>query len=779
MGIRITLSDMLRPRLKTILFRFTILLTLMIIAGLGFATYSFFSLEKEMSAKLESKKFLTPTEYYAAPPTFAVNAMGTPESVEPQLLKQNFRRRNFDQRLLPGDYFLASAAECSARTQVGFDQNQIGCIGWVNTSTPAAKVDQEIQVLVFQNDGKISQTLKGAPFNNTAEATLEAPLLAQYVGNEPLMQTTVPLGQVPPMCLNAIMSIEDAQFLEHGGISLKSILRAFVKNISSGRAAQGGSTITQQLVKNYFLTSEKSLSRKYQEFIISTLLESRFSKDEILELYLNVIYMGQNGAFQVRGYGSAAKYYFNKEVSDLDLSECALIAALVNSPGGYNPFRRPEAATKRRNIVIGKMAELQYITATQAQEAQQQPLPQRVPTLASETAPYYLDAVRKQLSKDGINFEGAKIYTGLDLDAQQVAQESLRQHLESLEKSNKHLAKLKTEGNNLEGIVLSANNNTGLVSVVVGGRNYRMTQFNRAIDGHRQIGSIMKPFVYLTALLNNTPEGVPYTPMTILADEKFTTKYERQSWSPENYGKKYYGQVPMFFALKNSLNAATASLGLAVGLGNIIDVTHSLGVESELRSLPSMTLGAFEMYPKEVLQAYTSLASMGQKRKISFVKQVISVDNKEVFLNNPVVTTAVDPTAVAALVSMMKQTVLSGTARSITLNGFFNPAAGKTGTTSDNKDAWFAGFTPYLTTVVWVGYDNNKPHKLTGSNGAVPVWTQFMKKIGTRYPADDFPWPEGTAKVVLDNETLTALGAKKETEDPTSVELIFKEGTQP
>lgn len=699
--------------------------------------------------------------------------------VEGQLQRQNYRRRDYDQRLLPGDYFVATTTECASRLQVGLDQNQTGCIGWVSATTPAEQVDNEIQVAVFDNNGQISQTLKGSPFVSVTELNLEAPLVAQYVGNEPLMQTTVSLGQVPPVCLNAIMAIEDAQFLEHGGVSLKSIGRALLKNLTSGRAAQGGSTITQQLVKNYFLTSEKSITRKYQEFIISILLESRFSKDEILELYLNVIYMGQNGAFQVRGYGSAANFYFNKDISDLSLPECALMAAIVNSPGSFNPFRRPEAAFKRRNLVLEKMKDLDYISAGQFDEGTSTPLPTKVPTLASETAPYYLDAVRKQLTQQGVAFEGMRIYTGLDLEAQQSAQEALTRHVENLEKNNKHLAKLKSEGNSLEGIVLSADNRTGLVNVVVGGRNYRMTQFNRAIDGHRQVGSIMKPFVYLTALMNNTPEGTPYTPITILNDEPFTTKYEGQSWTPSNYGKKYFGNVPMFFALKNSLNAATASLGLSVGLGNIIDNAHSLGITSELKPLPSMTLGAFEMYPKEVLQAYMTLASMGHKREISFVRSVVDAEDREVFRQNTEARQAVDPTVVGPLVGMMKQTILSGTARSILLNGFYNPAAGKTGTTNDNKDAWFAGFTPYLTTVVWVGYDNNKQHRLTGTSGAVPVWLQFMKKIGVKYPADDFTWPEGTVKVMLNEETLRALGAIKGPDDPLSVELIFKEGTQP
>ncbi|WII73098.1 PBP1A family penicillin-binding protein [Bdellovibrio sp. 22V] len=753
-------------------------MTLVIISGIGFATYSYFALEKELTEKLESKKFIVPTEFYAAPPTFYTKSTLQVSDVEKQLLRQNYRRRNYDQRLLAGDYFVADRDQCAARLQIGLNDLQESCIGWVTQDTPTQKVDESIQILVLQKDHVVSQIFKGAPFVEVSEALSEAPLLAQYIGNEPLMQRTVTLGEVPPMCLNAIMAIEDAQFLEHSGVSLKGIFRALVKNITKGRRAQGGSTITQQLVKNYFLTSERTIKRKFQEFVMSILLESRFSKDEILETYLNVIYMGQNGAFQVRGYGSASRYYFGKEISDLNLSECSLMAAIVNSPGLYNPFRKPVNAERRRHLVLEKMQGLNYISPEEFTDADRTPLPNEPRTLAVETAPYYLDAVRKQLQTQGLSPDGLKIYTALDLEAQDVAQEALRNHLDNLEKNNKYIKGLKEKNNSLEGSILVGNNKTGLVSVVVGGRNYRMTQFNRAIDGHRQVGSIMKPFVYLTALLNDTDEGHPYTPITLLNDEKFTYKYERQAWSPDNYGKKYYGTVPMFYALKNSLNAATASLGIAVGLGNVIDVTHEMGVTSALKSFPAMTLGAFEMYPREVLQSYMTLARMGEKQGISFIRRALNSDGQEVFVHDPKPTNTVDAAAVASLVGMMKQTVLSGTARSITLNGFFHPAAGKTGTTSDNKDAWFAGFTPYLTTVVWVGYDNNLPHKLTGSNGAVPVWTQFMKKIGTRFPADDFAWPENTQKVLLDQKTLEDLNAYREN-DPSQVELIFDSAKVP
>ncbi|HEX7672719.1 MAG TPA: PBP1A family penicillin-binding protein [Bdellovibrio sp.] len=754
-------------------------MTLVIIAGLGIGVYSYFSLEKEMTQKLESKKFLIPTEYYAAPPTFTARTLVKIENLESQFVKEGYRRRNYDQRLLPGDYFIATREECSARLQVPLNDDQQQCFGWVNQDVSTSQIDNSIQVLVLQKDNLISQVFVGAPFHEVPSLTGEAPLLAQYIGNEPLMQKTVTLGEIPPMCSNAVMSIEDSQFLEHGGVSYKGIFRALLKNLTHGRTAQGGSTITQQLVKNYFLTSERTLKRKFQEFVMSILLESRFSKDEILETYLNIIYMGQNGSFQIRGYGAASRYYFDKDVSDMNLSECSLLAAIVNSPGLYNPFKKPVNAERRRHLVLQKMQELQFISAEQMNEADRVPLPSAPVTLATETAPYYLDAVRKQMDAMKMSPEGMKIYTALDLEAQQVAQESLRDHLSRLEKENKYIKSLKDKGNSIEGSVLVGDNKTGLVKVAVGGRNYRMTQFNRAVDGHRQVGSIMKPFVYLTALMNDTPEGKPYTPITLVKDEKFTTKYEGQSWSPDNYGHKYFGTVPMFYALKNSLNAATASLGISVGLGNIVDIAHKMGVESELKTFPSVTLGAFEMYPKEVLQSYMTLASLGRKSNISFIRKVLNSDNAEIFVYDPKPEQVEDPATVSSLVSMMKQTVISGTARAVTTSGFLNPAAGKTGTTSDNKDAWFGGFTPYLTTVVWVGYDNNIPHRLTGTSGALPVWISFMKQIGTRYPPDDFPWPEGTVKVTLDEKTLGALNALQTPTDPKTVELIFRKGTEP
>ena len=763
---------MLRPRLKTILYRITIILAVCFTLGVGLCAYAFFDLENEMTKKLESKKFLVPTEYYAAPTVYNARMLVSQASVVELLKKRNYRQREIDQRLLPGDFFSGDRTQCIARLRADLNDQQTGCLIFVNSDVPNEQADQQTQSLIFANDGSLSLVLKGT--TPTEEVSLEAPLLAQYIGTDPLMQTEVTLGQTPPQCLNAIISIEDNSFLDHGGVSYKGIFRALLKNVTSGRRAQGGSTITQQLVKNYFLTSEKKFKRKVQELIMSVMLESRFSKDQILETYINVIYMGQNGAFQVRGYGSAARYYFGKDLSQLDLPECALLAAVINSPGLYSPFKKPENATKRRNLVLDKMLELKFINESESQAARQAALPKITPALATETAPYYIDAVRKQLAALNIPLEGSKIYTALDLEAQNVAQESLQNHLNQLEKSNKTIKAIKEKGTPLEGMVLSGNPKTGLVSVVVGGRNFRMTQFNRAIDGHRQVGSIMKPFVFLTALENKNKEGVDYTPISLLNDEKFTTKYEGQSWSPENYGHKYYGTVPMFFALKNSLNAATASLGIEVGLDKIIETGRMLGIESDMKSLPSLTLGAFELYPKEVLRAYMAFSQMGQRVLISYVRRVTDLNGKELYAHNPAPIPSVEASSVASLVSMMKQTILSGSARSVPMNGFYHPAAGKTGTTNDYKDAWFGGFTPYVTTVVWIGYDKNITHGLSGSSGALPVWTQFMKKIATRYPPDDFSWPANTEVHHLDENTLRSLGAMKDSFDPTSVDLVFK-----
>ncbi|MEK6774384.1 MAG: PBP1A family penicillin-binding protein [Bdellovibrionota bacterium] len=773
---------MLRKRLKTILLVFTTVLTLMIIVLL----LLFFSFDKELSEKLEAKKYILPTEYFAAPLSFKSKMLYSREAIEELLVKRNYRSRNVHQRLLPGDYLIGSAEECATRMQAEIPEITSGCLGFSRKSEGSSKLetptdetsDKNVQWILFNENKNILNVYLGIPAHPGVQVSLDAPLLAQYIGNSPVMQEAVNISQIPPSCLNAVMAIEDNQFLEHGGFSFTGLARALFKNITGGKK-QGGSTITQQLVKNYFLSSEQTYRRKINELFLAILLESKFSKDQILEMYVNIIYMGQSGVFQVIGFPASAQYYFQKNISELQLSECATLAAVLNGPGVYDPFRKPEKSLARRNLVLEKMKTLKLISESEYNSALKDPLPIKPAAKAAETAPYFIDAARKQLQELSISIEGAKIYTSLDLEAQQEAQQALQSHLNNLEKTNKYLKEKKEKGQTLEGVVLSGDPETGLVSVAVGGRSFKMTQFNRAVDSHRQVGSIMKPFVYLTALSQMENENKAYTPISLLDDTKFQVSYEGQHWSPENYGKKYYGTVPLFYALKNSLNASTASLGLKIGLDKIILTANAFGLQSEMKALPSLVLGSFEMYPKEVLQAYMTIGNFGQKPKLSFIRKVMDSDGKVVFENFPELTQAYDPVDTAVLLGMMKQTLLTGTARSVSLSGFTQPAAGKTGTTNDNKDAWFVGFTPFITTLVWVGYDNNLPTKLTGGSGAAPIWTQFMKKVSTIYPPEDFSWPENTVKVTLSPENLQKIGAEKEAEDNSPVELIFKKGSEP
>lgn len=766
-----------RPGLKNIFLLFTIFVTLTIITLSAALSYAFFTLEDEMNQKLEAKRILLPTEYYAAPYRFHTPSLQTVEKSERILQNQNYRARSYQQRLLPGDYLKTNGPECRALFRISEEVSIASCLAFVKKNIAPDQTQNNIQLLIFNPEGRLERIFKAFPLEPVSEVPLDASLVAQYVGVDPLMQEDQSLGTIPPFCSNAVMAIEDPKFLEHKGVNYKGIFRALVKNISSGRAVQGGSTITQQLVKNYFLTSEKTLKRKLNEFVMAYMLESKFTKDEILETYLNIIYMGQNGPFQVRGFGAAAKFYFNKEVSTLNLSECALLAAVVNGPGVYNPFKQPIRTFNRRNLVLDKMVQHQFINATDAETAKKQPLPTAQPRLATETAPYYLDAVRKQLRAANIETVGAKIYTAMDLESQQFAQEALKSHLTKLEAQNKLIKSQKEKGVTLEGAILSAEASTGLIQVAVGGRDYRRTQFNRAIDSHRQVGSTMKPFVYLAALQSTTREGKPFTPITLLKDEKFTIKYEGKSWSPSNYGNEYFGVVPMFFALKSSLNAATASLGLDIGLDKVIDVTQSLGVTSPLKPFPSVTLGAFELYPKEVLQAYLALSKMGQRTDVSFVQRVENMKGEEVYRFVPQLVQAQDPAAVASLVSMMKETLITGTAKFVSASGYTRPAAGKTGTTSESRDVWFSAFTPYRTTIVWIGFDTATKNKLTGASGAVPIWTDFMKRATAEDPPDDFPWPEDSVKVAFDEDKLRKLNTPMK--EPQGIELIFKKGTEP
>lgn len=715
--------------------------------SLAYALDLSLGIDAVMEKKLSHREMIASTRYYARGPTFIKAQKWNEEAFLKALTQQNYRIRDSQQNLMAGDIQKLNSDECNSILAPETIPQSAFCWQWQTHNN-------EFFTLAIDENKIILNTFKGQPPKPYWKASLDPILVAQYRGTEPIMQNELKISEIPVQCLNAVMSIEDNDFLDHSGVSYSGLARAFIKNIIKMRAAQGGSTITQQLVKNYFLTPEKTLKRKLKEFYLATRVEADWTKDEILETYLNIIYMGQVGAFQVRGFGAASNVYFNKPLQNLELHECALLAAIINNPALNNPWKKAEQAKNRRHLVLTKMKDLKLITDTEFNKATEAPLPAQVLQKATETAPYFFEAVRQQIQKLGLLTEGVKIETSLDLEAQSRAQKALQNHISDLEQKKKNLISNKEKGIRLEGLVISSENSTGLVNVLVGGQSYRQTQFNRALDGHRQIGSLIKPLVYLSALINGFQEDKEtnqsldsnVNPLTLINDVKFDWKFDKKTWSPTNSDKKFHGEIPLYFALKESLNSPTAQVAKKVGIEKIIDLAKSVGFTSKMDVAPATSLGASEHYPLEIIEAYRTLALLGVHTESSFIEKISDKENNIQYEFIPKNEKKLDETQVAVLVGMMKETLKSGTAKSSSAYGWKTPSAGKTGTTSNNKDAWFAGFTPFQTSVVWLGYDQSLSSKLTGSSGSVPVWIELMKYYQSIWPEDDFKWPESVEK---------------------------------
>jgi penicillin-binding protein 1B len=708
----------------------------------GPSTYAFnpFNLKSEFDDKLSSQQLLASTKYFALGERFHPGEAWDDKKFAEILKKNNFRLRNDGQMLLAEDAAQLNKTNCE--TALGFPLNndslklilgssELVCWKWINKKTAPQ--------LVIVQDHIILATYAGNPLKQSFEASFDPVLVAQYKNNEPLIQEQKKLSDIPVACMNAVMAIEDNDFLDHSGVSYTGLARAVLKNIMTLRKAQGGSTITQQLVKNYFLTPEKSFSRKAKELYMAIRLESQWTKDEILETYLNIIYMGQSGVFQVRGFPAASQYYFGKSIDQLNIPECALLAAIINNPLLNNPWKKVDHATNRRALVLKKMLELQLISPEQHAEAIAYPLPPANQLRASETAPYFFEAVRNQAQELGIETEGKSFYTTLDVGLQNAAQTALTEGILKVTYSREKLKMQKTSGVELQGSILSTENKTGHVNVFVGGQNYKTTQYNRALNSRRQIGSLVKPFIYLSGLIYGD-----FTPTTMLSDEPFTWEYDKKKWTPVNYDKKFRGPVPYYYALKESLNSPAAQVAQKAELNNIIPVMRKAGFKSEIPVLPAVALGVSEHTPFEVLQAYQTLARLGNYKKLTFIKAIEDEAGQVVFTENSTEgEQVIDLKKSAELIGMMKQGVQNGTAKALASLPFSKISAGKTGTTSQGKDTWFTGYTPNITTVVWIGFDLNLPTTLTGASGAVPIWGNYMKIAALKYGSEDYLWPEG------------------------------------
>ena len=557
----------------------------------------------------------------------------------------------------------------------------------------------------------------------------------------------VPLGQMPPALKQAIIATEDARFYSHFGVDPMGIARAVYQNFRRGRIVEGGSTITQQLAKVLFLTPDRSLERKLKEAVLAVELERRYSKDRILEIYLNQIYFG-HGAF---GVEAASRTFFGKGVSELSPGECALLAGLPKAPATYSPFDHPDAAKRRRVIVLTRMVDTGAIRAEQAKRLGESALSLVPPERRRTTGQYYLEYVQQyleaQYGPDLVFKGGLHVYTTLSPALQLKAEATLREGLRALETRRAATAgKDAPAPERPEGALLALEPQTGYIRAMVGGYDFFKSEFNRAVQARRQPGSAFKPFVYIAAL------EAGLTPASIVDDSPVQYPFGANGkiWKPDNYDRKFRGPITYQQALEESINVATIKVQERIGVRRTVDVARRLGVESPLHENLSIALGTSDLTLLELTSAYGSLANQGAWVKPTAIRYVLDSQRKMLEENVPQGRQALPPDLAYVVTHMLQGTIERGTGQAAKALG--RPAAAKTGTTNDYSNAWFIGFTPHLATGVWVGYD--RPRSLgkdeTGARVAVPIWTAFMKEALHGAPVEDFPIPEGVVLVPVD-----------------------------
>jgi penicillin-binding protein 1B len=576
----------------------------------------------------------------------------------------------------------------------------------------------------------------------------------------------IKLDQAPPYLVETLVAVEDREFFNHFGVSLKSIARAVWVNLTAGEVRQGGSTLTQQLVKNFYLTNERSLSRKATEAMMAVLLELHYDKNEILEAYLNEVFLGQDGRRAIHGFGLASQYFFGRPLVELDVQHVALLVGMVKGPTYYNPRRNPERALARRNLVLDLLGEQEVLTPEQTDEAKKTPLgvsPRG--SLADSSYPAFLDLVKRQLREEyrdeDLTEEGLRVFTSFDPILQRKAETAMTETLKRLGKA--------AEG--VEGAMLVTNPETGELQAMLGSRQPGFAGFNRALDASRPIGSLIKPAIYLAAL----EKPSQYTLTSFLEDEPFSVKgADGQVWRPHNYGRTAHGTVYLYQALANSYNLSTARLGLDLGVPYVLKTLERLGASPQWPAYPSMLLGAGGLRPIEVAGMYQTLANGGFNTPLRGIRSVVAADGEPLSRYPFKIEQRFDGGAIYLTQYAMQRAMIEGTGRSA-----YNyvpkslALAGKTGTTNDSRDSWFAGFSQDLLAVVWLGRDDNGKTSLTGATGALQVWGDFMRRADPL--SLQAALPENVEMAWIDSQT----GQGTLESCPGAVQIPYIRGSEP
>ena len=707
-------------------------------------------LDYNVRKQFEGRRWAIPAKVYASPVELYAGYEMSAAQFE-NLLEQLHYRRDYQLSGVGTYYKKGPYFYLNTRSFTFWDQQQ-----------------PEMRVRVRFSSNRLSQLIDRSKSRDVAIMRLDPVQIGSFYPTRKEDRVLVRLEDVPKALLQGLFATEDRDFYKHFGVSPKAIARAMWANVRAGSIVQGGSTITQQLIKNFYLTSERSLWRKVNEAFMALILEARYSKDEILQAYLNEVYLGQDGASAVHGFGLAAEFYFGRPLQNLNLKQLATLVALVRGPSYYDPRRAPQRALKRRNLVLEKMRQLGYISVKQANAAKRQPLgviPYRHHSV--NRYPGFMELVHRQLQQEyrdeDLTSEGLRIFTTLDTQVQNILEKTIRVKLKQLEKRPR-VDKLQTAA-------VVTRRDSGEIVALASGRDRFAAGFNRALDAVRPIGSLIKPVVYLTAL--QYPEK--YTITTLVSDTAIQVKGSKgKVWTPKNYDKREHGLVELHTALAQSYNLATVRIGMDIGIARTAKTLNSLGVKRPVNLYPSLLLGASPLTPLEVTQMYQTLAGDGFAMPLRAIRAVISSAGEPLQRYPLTVRQTVDPAATFITNTILQEVMSEGTGRyAYSVMSRDLQLAGKTGTTNKLRDSWFAGFSGDYLSVVWIGRDDDKASGLTGSSGALRVWAALMKQIA-RQPVSLMP-PDNIRMVWIDPET----GLQANAECPGARQYPYIAGSEP
>ena len=699
---------------------------LLFISILVLAAYSIY-LDAQISQKFSGNKWQVPAQIYARPMFLSVKQEISIKEIEEEL--QLLGYRNVTRADSAGEYQILNNSIRIQRRKFDFPHGTEN-LRYVEISIRNKRIAQIQDLNSLQNINNIY---------------LEPWLVTRLVSSGREDRMLVQINDVPPILTQALVAVEDQNFYQHFGVAPLSILRALIANISAGRTVQGGSTLTQQLVKNLFLTREKSLVRKAKEAVMAMIIEFRYSKDVILEAYLNEVFLGQSGNTGVYGFGLASYFYYDRPLNELSIDEIATLVGIIKGPSYYNPRRYPERVIERRNLVLRSLFESNQLSPNEYEDLVK--LPIRLATGASlkkDKHPAFMDQVRRELrlvlDNPNIRQSGLKVFTTLDSNAQIKAENAVSNGVALQEK------RLGKSG--FEAAMIVTDIDSGEIRSIVGGRNVNYAGFNRALDAKRSIGSLIKPAIYLTAL----EQAKDYNLATHLEDEpiKLKSTYGKM-WEPQNSDKKFRGQVPLVIALSRSLNVPTVNLGMNLGLVNIADTIRRLGVSEKLELYPALTLGAVNFSPLQVNQMYQTIANNGRYIPLHSITAIMSPDDELLWHFDVVPEQRVDEQATYLLNYALHKVTLEGTAKAVRANFPDINMAGKTGTTDDYRDSWFSGFDKNILMTSWIGKDNNQPVNLSGASGAMQLFIAYQQQQEPKSLVRRFP--DGLGIAHFDNAT--------------------------